>query len=324
MWSNRVIVGFGHASDQPQLGDAARIVHVRLQDLRCALLQDLAESPLGEDALAGRQRNVRLLRQVRHHVDVQRLHDFFVEPRLIRLQRFDQQASRSRLDRSVKIDGNVHAVAILVAQCFEVLGNSFHIPLALDVLGRLAAVQSARTGLHRIDASLFANRAVYANAVAHGPAQKFVNRHAKGLAFDVPQRLVDAAHDRRLDRTAAIERPAVDRLPMENHFERILPDQIVADFQRAGRARLGVVFEHFAPTGNAGVGRNFHEDPSILEHEGLDLGDLNVVLRADLSSIRALSRKHGVEAKKRTRANHRRQQRAAIHTRHNFPPFVGV
>ena len=70
-----------------QLRDPARVADVRLQDVRRAFLQNLAEPPLGEDPLAGRDRDVRLPRHLRHHVDVQRLADLLIEPGMVRLER---------------------------------------------------------------------------------------------------------------------------------------------------------------------------------------------------------------------------------------------
>src|SRR5690606_37357867 len=145
--------------------------------------------PLGEDALAGRQRNVRLLGEVGHDIDVQRLDDFFVEPRVVGLKRLDEQTCRPRLHSAVAVDGDVHAVTVAVAKRLEVLGNSLNVSLALDVLRRLTAIRGARPSLHRIDAGLFADRAVDAGTVAHGAAEQFIDGYAEGLALDVPQRL---------------------------------------------------------------------------------------------------------------------------------------
>lgn len=62
---------------------------------------------------------------------------------------------------------------------------------------------------------------------------------------------------------------------------RVLADEIVGHFERASSAGLGVVLEHFAPAGDAGVGGDFDEDPGVLEDEGLELGHLDVVVGAD-------------------------------------------
>ena len=46
----------------------------------------------------------------------------------------------------------------------------------------------------------------------------------------------------------------MNRLPVINHAAGVLADEIVADFQRAGGTGLGVVLEHLAPAGDAGIG----------------------------------------------------------------------
>ena len=76
-------------------------------------------------------------------------------------------------------------------------------------------------------------------------------------------------------------------LPVMRDAARVLADQVVADFERAGRAGLGVVLEHLAPAGDAGVGGDLDEHPGVLQNEGLDFGDLDVVLGPDLCRVRA-------------------------------------
>ena len=70
-------------------------------------------------------------------------------------------------------------------------------------------------------------------------------------------------------------------LPVVNDRPRVLTDQVIGDFERAGGAGLGVVLEHLAPTGDAGISRYLNEDPGVFEHEGLNLGDLDLVVRAN-------------------------------------------
>jgi len=68
-----------------QFGDAARVADIGLEDRCGPLFENLPEAPLGENPFAGRQRDVRLLREFRHNVDIQRLHHLFVEPGMIGL-----------------------------------------------------------------------------------------------------------------------------------------------------------------------------------------------------------------------------------------------
>ena len=70
------VVRFGHAGDQPHLGDAAGVAQVGLQDRGSAFLQHLAEAPLGEDSLAGGNGQMRSSGDFRHHVVVLRLAGF--------------------------------------------------------------------------------------------------------------------------------------------------------------------------------------------------------------------------------------------------------
>ena len=80
--------------------------------MRSPLLQNFPETPLQEDAFAGGERDVCLLGEFGHHVHVEGLHHLFVEPRLIRFQRFDQKPCRRRLYGAMKIDANIDARAM--------------------------------------------------------------------------------------------------------------------------------------------------------------------------------------------------------------------
>src|SRR5947207_513605 len=61
------VVRLGNARDQARFQDAARVAKVGLENNRRALLQDLTETPLGEDAFAGRDGQVRAARDLGHH-----------------------------------------------------------------------------------------------------------------------------------------------------------------------------------------------------------------------------------------------------------------
>ena len=197
----------------------------------------------------------------------------------------------------MELDADVDARALLLAQRLEPLRDLVDHLLAFVVLERRAR-RAAQLDLHRVHAVGGVDAAVDPHAIARRAAHQLVDRYAVGLARDVPQRLIDAARDRGLDRAAAVERAAVNRLPVEDDPERILADEIVADLQRPGGARLGVVLEHLAPAGDAGVGRDLHEDPRVREDERLDLGDLDVVLRSNLRGVRALRAPGGVKAER--------------------------
>ena len=92
------IVRLGHAGDQPDLGDPAGVAEVGLEDRGGALLQDLAEAPLGEDPLAGGDRQVGPAGDLGHDVVVLRLAGLLDEHRLRRLDGLDQELGQGRAD----------------------------------------------------------------------------------------------------------------------------------------------------------------------------------------------------------------------------------
>src|SRR5206468_1627196 len=71
---------------------------------------------------------------------------------------------------------------------------------------------------------------VHADAVACRAAEEFVHRHTESLAFDVPESLVDAAKSTGEHRTAAVERMAVNGLPVMGNRSWILADEIGLNF----------------------------------------------------------------------------------------------
>ena len=77
----------------------------------------------------------------------------------------------------------------------------------------------------------------------------------------------------------------MDGLPMVSDSARILANEIVRHFQGAGRTGFGIILEHFAPTGDAGIGRNLDEDPAVLQDEALNLCYLDVVVRPNCGGV---------------------------------------
>jgi len=82
--------------------------------------------------------------------------------------------------------------------------------------------------------------------------------------------------------------------------------------QRACGTGLRVVLEHLAPPGDAGIGRDLHEHPGVLEYERLDLRDLDRVLGGDLRRVGLLRAPGGVEAERRGAAEQSTKPGAAV------------
>ena len=172
-----------------------------------------------------------------------------------------------------------------------------------------------RRDLHGVDAGGGIDLAVDADAVAGRAAEQFVDRHTVDFALDIPERLVDPAEDGGLDRPAAIERPAVNRLPVEHDAIGILADQVTSDLEGSGGACPGVVFEHFAPADDAGIRRDLDEHPGVLENEGFHLRDLNAVVRPHRGRVGAVGGEQCVEAEQGTRREGAPQQGPAADLR---------
>ena len=125
--------------------------------------------------------------------------------------------------------------------------------------------------LHRVDG---ARMRVDADAVARGAAQQFVHRHPERLALDVPQRLIDARQRAGEDRAAAVERVAVNRLPVMHHATGILTDQVRLDFlHRLGTRQRAPFGDRLAKPDDALVGVDLEEQPARLDEDRLELRD---------------------------------------------------
>ena len=68
-----------------------------------------------------------------------------------------------------------------------------------------------------------------------------MDRLPERLALDIPERLVDAAQNSRLDGAAAVEGTTMDGLPVMHDAVGILADEIISDLQSPRGAGLGVV-----------------------------------------------------------------------------------
>ncbi len=194
--------------------------------------------------------------------------DFLDEHRLVGLERFDQQLRRGRANGAVKVDRNIDVVAHGVAQLGELLGRVLHRRRRFDVTGgpffrrtRLERRESfGDSGLQRVHA--IAVR-IDADAFARRPAKQLVDRNAEGFAFDVPQRLIDAAEGTGQNRPAAIERVFVNRLPVMHHAARIFADEIRLDFLDSLRTGQRAAFgDGLAQSDNARIGVDLEEQPA--------------------------------------------------------------
>ena len=121
---------------------------------------------------------------------------------------------------------------------------------------------------------IVADVGVNANAIAGGAAEEFVNGNAEQFAFDVPEGLFDAAERAGEDGAAAIERVAIDGLPMVDNVARIFADQVGFDFGHGGGARFGAAFgDGFAQADDAFVGVNLEKEPARFHQERFEFGD---------------------------------------------------
>src|SRR5687767_6702346 len=130
---------------------------------------------------------------------------------------------------------------------------------------------------------------VHADLVAHPATDERRHRHAKGLARDVPEGVLDAAHGGIRDDAAGKTRGVVHQVEDVLHIARVVADQpqleVFDDFHHRFIGARGI---RLADTVNALVGENFYVNPvpaAGAHQECLDVGDLHGGHIADLPAI---------------------------------------
>ena len=107
MRGNGCVIGFGHARDKARLKNAPRVRQVGLHDGTRAFFQQIAEPPLGKNALARRNGQMGLAGEFDHPLHILALNRLFDKHRLVRLEGLDEHRRSLRGNRAVKVDGNV-------------------------------------------------------------------------------------------------------------------------------------------------------------------------------------------------------------------------
>ena len=219
------------------------MAQVRLQNGRGLLLQDLAESPLGEYAFARGDRQVGAPGDLGEHVDVLALDGLFHEEGLVGFEFLDEQLGRLGTDRPVEVDGQVDFRSGDFPQPGEVIRGRVDEGLVLDDPRRtfgvgpgLEAGETLRDPV--LDRCRVAAALVQPDPVPRRTAQQLVHRHAQGLARQVPQRLLHPAECAGQDRPAPVESVTVHGLPVVDHPGRVLADQIGFQLRHGLRAGL--------------------------------------------------------------------------------------
>src|SRR5581483_10111109 len=191
----------------------------------------LTETPLREDSLARSDWQERAARDLGHYVVILRLARLFDEHRLIRLDSLDQQLSRCRADCSVKINRQVDIISHSVPQLGEFLGGILHRCGRFNIarrplFGRSGFEGRETAGQLPLYCLRSAGMGIDTDAVARRAAEQLIDWNTEGFSLDIPERLVDAAERAGQDRSAAVKRMPVDRLPMMRDPARVLANQV--------------------------------------------------------------------------------------------------
>ena len=108
--------------------------------------------------------------------------------------------------------------------------------------------------------------------VAQGAAYQLVDGCAEGFAFDIPQRLLDAADGAGPDRSTAPELTLVMLLPERFNTHRVPADQL-HDADTVRHRQWMAIGRHLAQTVDARIGLDDHQIPQLpMAHDGHPYG----------------------------------------------------
>ena len=279
MGGQRGIVGLGHSRNEPNLGDAAGMAQVGLQDRGRSLLQNFSEAPLGEDALAGGDGQVGAPGDIGHDLHVLAVDRLLDEHGLVGFQRLDEQFGRLGGNGSVKVDADISFRSGGPAQLGELLGRVLHELRGFHraggaFLGR-SRLECRKPLLHLVFHCLRrTGMGIHPDPLPGRTPQQLVDGNLQSLALDVPKRLIDAAQRAGENRASAIEGVTVDCLPVVGHRPRILADQVGFQLLDGGGAGPGPALQdRLSPAGDSRVGVDLQEQPAGLHQESLQPGD---------------------------------------------------
>ena len=247
------IVSLAPVGHLQRLGQPAHDAQVDAGVADQLLLYDLAEGPFARPLLAGGYGQGYVLRQGAVAARVLRPERVLDEEGLVRLQGLAQADDVRRVQARVDIeeqldirpDGVPHGGHLRLAQ-----------PDSLDRLQRARPSERAGAGgaslreapARELPALLLGGQAalderegisalvvrVADDLVPHRPAQELVDRHAEGLALDVPERDVDGADRRAVGRVGGEEGAPEHVLPQALSRERVLADDDLGEVLQGG------------------------------------------------------------------------------------------
>ena len=245
------VVRLGHPRNLFCGRDPADPGEIRLKHSAGTLLEDLAEVVVRLQALAGRDRHVDGMLELRHRVDIFRRHRLLAPEHVERLAHLHDARRRMRVELGVHLDADIEVGARLA-------DAGDHLSSFVDRLGRQLAVDrrvvAEEVGLpggRALGHDLFGlfpvgrpralrvrpwGAGVNAEALAgrnRPAAQQLVDRHTKLLADDVPEGDIDGAHGGIQRPAERVELRGVDLLPVSLDVPGTLAHQ-----QLAGLANL--------------------------------------------------------------------------------------
>ena len=106
-----------------------------------------------------------------------------------------------------------------------------------------------------------------------------IDGHSQGLAFDVPQRLLDATEGAGKDWATSIKGMSIQGLPVVHHVARVLANQVRSHFVNGGGTGFGPAFsDGLSEADDALNGVNLEEQPPGLNEQGFEFSDTNLGL----------------------------------------------
>ena len=279
------IVALSHGCDLLDLGDAAGMRQVRLYDVHAAAGQQTLEVIFGKQPLTCGDGDVAACGDLLKALHVLTQDRLLNEHGVKLLQLFGQDLGHGLVHPTVEVDGNAKIFAADLTDGRHPLQHRIDLIVGVDHLqflgcihlnGPEALVHFLLGGSSHVTGAIPADPRIYLHAIPALTPHELVDRHAKHLAFDIPQGLIDAGNGAHQHTAAPIKACPVEHRPKPLNVGGILADEVVPHLLHTGQHRLGMSLQNgLAPTGNAAVGLDLHKAPSGPHIVRIDRCDLH-------------------------------------------------
>ncbi|MPM32571.1 hypothetical protein SDC9_79135 [bioreactor metagenome] len=201
MRSQRNVIGLGHRGDLLDLGNAAGMTQIRLDNIYAASLKEALEIISTKQTLAGCDGDVAASGDLLEALHVFTQDGLFEEHGVKLLKLFGQDLCHGLVHAAVEIDSDSKVLAASLADSGHAFQNSVDLFVRVDHLQFFGSVHfdGAEAGVHAlpghcagIGGTVAADPGIHADLVTALAAHQLVNRGVEKFPLNIPECLVDS------------------------------------------------------------------------------------------------------------------------------------